>query len=239
MVCEDLECLLKLTGEFINIWHWKSHLPKGNILSQSLLTRARAESFTEKNFTLIIFFIWESLAKKLEKAMATHSSTLAWKIPWTEEPGGRLSMGSHSWTGLKWLSSSSSKEAETWRGCDLSRVEELRRGRERTGIQLFGLLISILSGTQSYFKMQRFSYQTFPFPNEELINDAGKLFRFVGRTFLPNSHPNHSIYTVVIESQLPGWQCLLQIINISTCLLTAPVKSTWCHCYNSVNDRYK
>ena len=26
--------------------------------------------------------------------MATHSSTLAWKIPWTEEPGGRQSMGS-------------------------------------------------------------------------------------------------------------------------------------------------
>ena len=31
----------------------------------------------------------------LEKAMATHSSTLAWKIPWKEEPGGLLSMGSH------------------------------------------------------------------------------------------------------------------------------------------------
>ena len=29
-----------------------------------------------------------------EKAMATHSSTLAWKIPWTEEPGGLQSMGS-------------------------------------------------------------------------------------------------------------------------------------------------
>ena len=29
-----------------------------------------------------------------EKAMATHSSTLAWKIPWTEEPGGLRSMGS-------------------------------------------------------------------------------------------------------------------------------------------------
>ena len=27
--------------------------------------------------------------------MATHSSTLAWRIPWTEEPGGLLSMGSH------------------------------------------------------------------------------------------------------------------------------------------------
>ena len=29
-----------------------------------------------------------------EKAMATHSSTLAWKIPWMEEPGGLPSMGS-------------------------------------------------------------------------------------------------------------------------------------------------
>ena len=30
----------------------------------------------------------------LEKEMATHSSTLAWEIPWTEEPGGLQSMGS-------------------------------------------------------------------------------------------------------------------------------------------------
>ena len=29
-----------------------------------------------------------------EKAMAPHSSTLAWKIPWTEEPGGLQAMGS-------------------------------------------------------------------------------------------------------------------------------------------------
>ena len=28
-----------------------------------------------------------------EKTMATHSSILAWKIPWTEEPGGLQSMG--------------------------------------------------------------------------------------------------------------------------------------------------
>ena len=28
-----------------------------------------------------------------EKGMATHSSVLAWKIPWTEEPGGLQSMG--------------------------------------------------------------------------------------------------------------------------------------------------
>ena len=40
---------------------------------------------------------WEDL---LEKEMATHSSTLAWKIPWMEEPGRLQSMGSQSWTQL-------------------------------------------------------------------------------------------------------------------------------------------
>ena len=32
----------------------------------------------------------------VEKAMTPHSSTLAWKTPWTEEPGGLQSMGSQS-----------------------------------------------------------------------------------------------------------------------------------------------
>ena len=34
---------------------------------------------------------WED---SLEKGMATHCSILAWRIPWTEEPGGQQSMGS-------------------------------------------------------------------------------------------------------------------------------------------------
>ena len=34
---------------------------------------------------------WED---PLEKGIATHSSILAWRIPWTEEPGGLQSMGS-------------------------------------------------------------------------------------------------------------------------------------------------
>ena len=34
---------------------------------------------------------WED---PLEEGMATHSSLLAWRIPWTEEPGGLQSMGS-------------------------------------------------------------------------------------------------------------------------------------------------
>ena len=32
--------------------------------------------------------------ERLEKEMATHASSLAWKIPWTEEPGGLQSKGS-------------------------------------------------------------------------------------------------------------------------------------------------
>ena len=44
------------------------------------------------------------LGGSLEKGMAAHPSILAWKIPWTEEPGGLQSMGSQSRTRLRWLS---------------------------------------------------------------------------------------------------------------------------------------
>ena len=45
--------------------------------------------------------MWETWVRSLgredplEKKMATHSSILAWRIPWTEEPGRLQSMGSH------------------------------------------------------------------------------------------------------------------------------------------------
>ena len=47
------------------------------------------------------YFELHKFRAEWEKAMATHSSTLAWKIPWTEGPGGLQSMGSlgvgHDW----------------------------------------------------------------------------------------------------------------------------------------------
>ena len=54
------------------------------------------------DFTFIFHF------HALEKEMATHSSVLAWRIPGMAEAGGLPSMGSHSRTRLKRLSSSSS-----------------------------------------------------------------------------------------------------------------------------------
>ena len=49
-----------------------------------------ARSWTRlSDFTLTFHF------HALEEEMATHSSVLAWRIPWTEEPSGLPSMGSH------------------------------------------------------------------------------------------------------------------------------------------------
>ena len=47
----------------------------------------------------------------LEEGMATHSSALAWRIPWTEEPGGLQSMGSTQRVGHEW----SNREEHKWR----------------------------------------------------------------------------------------------------------------------------
>ena len=44
------------------------------------------------------------LGRSPEGRHATHFSILAWRIPWTEEPGRLQSMGWQSWTWLKWLS---------------------------------------------------------------------------------------------------------------------------------------
>ena len=50
--------------------------------------------------------MWETWVRSLvqedclEKEMATHSSTLAWKIPWTEEPGSSVHGVAKSWTRL-------------------------------------------------------------------------------------------------------------------------------------------
>ena len=75
-------------------------------------------SFLVYSDQLYIFFIFTFILGYYrllkEKAMAPHSSTLAWKIPWTEEPGGLLSMGSHR-VGHDWATSLSLFTFMHWR----------------------------------------------------------------------------------------------------------------------------
>ena len=73
-------------------------------LEKALIQQQRPRTTKNKSMNKNNFFIKE-LAK--EKAMAPHSSTLAWRIPWTEEPGGLQSMGSlrvgRDWATSLWL----------------------------------------------------------------------------------------------------------------------------------------
>ena len=72
-----------------------SALPPFPLLSQA----TKCISFWLISSVLLFFCSYISII--LEKAMAPHSSTLAWKIPWTEKPGGLQSMESlrvgHDW----------------------------------------------------------------------------------------------------------------------------------------------
>ena len=66
-----------------------------------LYTYSYDQQLCELGWTQVWLIFWSHLLFLLEKAMAPHSSTLAWKIPWMEEPGGLQSMGSlrvrHDW----------------------------------------------------------------------------------------------------------------------------------------------
>ena len=57
------------------------------------LVAQRVKRLPAMQETWVRFLGWED---PLEKEMATHCSILAWRIPWTEKPGGLQSMGSHT-----------------------------------------------------------------------------------------------------------------------------------------------
>ena len=67
-------------------------------LSHSYMTTTKTIALTRQTFVGKVMFLLFNMLSRLvmEKAMATHSSTLAWKIPWMEESGRLRSMGSLS-----------------------------------------------------------------------------------------------------------------------------------------------
>ena len=66
-------------------------------------------------------------SENLEKAVASHSSTLAWEIPWTEEPGGLQSMESRR-VGHDWVTSLSCFEEGNGNPLQCSCLEDPRDG---------------------------------------------------------------------------------------------------------------
>ena len=77
----------------------------------------------------------------LEKAMAPHSSTLSWKIPWMEEPGGLQSMGSRR-VGHDWATSLSlfpfMHWRRKWQPTPVFLPEESQGQRSLVGCRLWG-----------------------------------------------------------------------------------------------------
>ena len=60
--------------------------------SQVVLVVKNLPALQETQETWVESLSWED---PLEEGMATHSSVLAWRIPWTEKPGRLQSIGSH------------------------------------------------------------------------------------------------------------------------------------------------
>ena len=69
---------------------------------------------TRQGPSLCVVLSYMALDSAAEKATAPHSSTLAWKIPWMEEPGGLRSMGSLT-VGHDWATSLSLSTFMHWR----------------------------------------------------------------------------------------------------------------------------
>ena len=85
------------TSERCNMLMWKTGFSKNNHLLHSLVAQT-VKCLPAMRETRVWFLGWED---PLGKEMAIHSSTLAWKIPWTEEPDRLQSKGlqrvGHDW----------------------------------------------------------------------------------------------------------------------------------------------
>ena len=83
-----------INAYLINLWELSIYI----IITWASLVAQTVKRLPTMRETRVWSLGWEDL---LEKAMATHSSTLAWKIPWSKEPGRLQSMGSqrigHNW----------------------------------------------------------------------------------------------------------------------------------------------
>ena len=85
-----------------------------NTKGRTSIVRLKLTEEEETYWNQILTWFIEYCVLITEKAMAPHSSTLAWKIPWMEEPGGLQSMGSQR-VGHDWATSLSLFTFMYWR----------------------------------------------------------------------------------------------------------------------------
>ena len=98
--------------------------------------------------TLVWFLGWEDA---LEKEMATHSSILAWRIPWTEEPGGLQSMGSKR-VGHDWVTNTLTQYHLSFRTLQLHSVGFTESFKEQHSHFLITILILARAKETKWFR---------------------------------------------------------------------------------------
>ena len=147
---------------------------------------SRKKILSKRSYSITILsttFIQEYIIS-LEKAMATHSSVLAWRIPGTGEPGGLPSLGSHR-VGHDWCDLAAAAVyyflgCQTWSPNAFNEqtvgvfyilvwvilLIQSRWGyRERDNLNLFTKRKQILKTTMSYITLSIFSVSPVPFQN--------------------------------------------------------------------------
>ena len=89
-VQETLKSLLQHHSSKASIlWHSAFFIEQ---LSHPYMTTGKTIALSTWTFVGKVMSLLFNMLSRLEKAMATHSSPIAWKIPWTEEPGRLQSM---------------------------------------------------------------------------------------------------------------------------------------------------
>ena len=113
MIRRGFYCHPMKKTEYHNIFHYPTSVIH-SVSSWPTWVNYCLISFTKWISFDFMSFFWPWLVYMLEKAMATHSSTLAWKIKWTEELGRLQSMGSRR-VGHDWATSLSLFTFMHWR----------------------------------------------------------------------------------------------------------------------------
>ena len=153
----------------------------------------------------------------MEKAMATHSSILAWRIPWTEEPGRLQFIGSHrvrhDWNDLARMQAAIKRNkpgsfVETWMNPDSVIQSEVRKRKNKYHILthpcgnleiLYRSVVPNLFGTRGRFRGRQFFHGL----------EVGVVFRWfkhftVSEHFITSASPQ-IVRHQILEVKDPYW----------------------------------